>query len=210
DEPAGTITTKDRFAKIHTDWIDRNFSGGGQYSSIDAPVGSIPTVPKMNKVKAVSFLMNHNYDNGAKSVDQPAPTLMASRKHYYIVNPSHGGNTTSAEAPCPVIIARQDKSPLYLIQVEIAPAYIPVYDDDSEVMIRLKTFMALYGISDIKMRMLKISELLPIQGFPRDYKLYGNQSDQKKFIGNSVVPHVVKSWCEAMASACRELRKEAA
>ncbi|MCY1553875.1 C-5 cytosine-specific DNA methylase [compost metagenome] len=58
--------------------------------------------------------------------------------------------------------------------------------------------MSIYGIADIKMRMLKVPELKRIQGFPADYVLCGNQTDQKKFIGNSVVPHVVKSWCEAM------------
>ncbi|WP_442800899.1 DNA cytosine methyltransferase, partial [Sphingobacterium sp. UT-1RO-CII-1] len=42
-----------------------------------------------------------------------------------------------------------------------------------------------------------VQELKVIQGFPSDYKLYGNQSDQKKFIGNSVVPHVVTAWAEA-------------
>lgn len=31
-------------------------------------------------------------------------------------------------------------------------------------------------------------------------KLEGNQSDQKKFIGNSVVPHVVTAWALAMAT----------
>jgi DNA (cytosine-5)-methyltransferase 1 len=60
--------------------------------------------------------------------------------------------------------------------------------------------MCVYGLVDIKMRMLRVHELLRIQGFPANYKLAGNQSDQKKFIGNSVVPHVVKAWAEAMAS----------
>lgn len=41
-------------------------------------------------------------------------------------------------------------------------------------------------------------ELKKIQGFPEGYILEGNQSDQKKFIGNSVVPHVVKAWIEAL------------
>lgn len=34
-----------------------------------------------------------------------------------------------------------------------------------------------------------------------------NQSDQKKFIGNSVVPHVVKAWIEAMANRIVEFIK---
>ena len=52
--------------------------------------------------------------------------------------------------------------------------------------------MVLYEIVDIKMRMLKVKELLKIQGFPDKYVLKGNQSQQKKFIGNSVVPLVAE------------------
>ncbi|MCW8309635.1 DNA cytosine methyltransferase [Sphingobacterium sp. InxBP1] len=126
----------------------------------------------------------------------------------FIYNPSHGGHTTSIETGCPTIIARQDKAPLYFIQYQIDQnVRIEIYEDDSETMIKIKEFMAIYGISDIKMRMLKVSELKLIQGFPADYKLYGNQSDQKKFIGNSVVPHVVCAWAEAQG---KELLKLAA
>jgi DNA (cytosine-5)-methyltransferase 1 len=85
------------------------------------------------------------------------------------------------------------------VQVEQGPVSIAVFEGDSEIMIRIKQFMAAFGLVDIKMRMLRVHELLKIQGFPNDYKLAGNQSDQKKFIGNSVVPHVVKAWCEALA-----------
>lgn len=55
-----------------------------------------------------------------------------------------------------------------------------------------------YGIIDIRMRMLMVPELLKIQGIPEDYKMVGNQTDAKKFIGNSVVPHVVKAWTEKL------------
>ena len=46
--------------------------------------------------------------------------------------------------------------------------------------------MALYGLVDVKMRMLKIPELKRIMGFPANYKLVGTQAEQKKFIGNAV------------------------
>jgi DNA (cytosine-5)-methyltransferase 1 len=144
--------------------------------------------------------MPTSYDNMPKSVEEPAPTIQATRRHHYIVNPSHGGHSTSTEAPCPVIVARQDKAPLYLVQVENGQVSIAVFDGDSEICIRIKQFMAIYGLVDIKMRMLRVNELLLIQGFPVGYKLEGNQSDQKKFIGNSVVPHVVKAWTEALAT----------
>jgi DNA (cytosine-5)-methyltransferase 1 len=53
--------------------------------------------------------------------------------------------------------------------------------------------MVEYGITDIKMRMLKIPELLQIQGFPIDYKLIGTQTEQKKFIGNAVEVNQAKA-----------------
>jgi len=54
-----------------------------------------------------------------------------------------------------------------------------------------------------------VPELLKIQGFPENYQMVGNQSDHKKFIGNSVVPLVTKSWAEAMAIPLLELLKAA-
>lgn len=77
---------------------------------------------------------------------------------------------------------------------------IAVYDNDSEISVRIKEFMVIYNLVDIKMRMLRVLELLKIQGFPEEYNLEGNQSDQKKFIGNSVHPLVVKYWAEALAA----------
>lgn len=220
DEPAGTITTKDRFTKIQAVWLDKTYSGEHNHQSIDQPAGALLTNNKFQKVTCRPFIMDTNYNNVGSSIDEPKRALLASRRYSYIINPSHGGHSTSCDAPCPVIIARQDKSPLYLYTVidgEYADVSLENFlnDEDyeflksldivsenppSEMSIRLKIihFMQLYGISDIKMRMLKVSELKVIQGFPADYHLFGNQSDQKKFIGNSVVPHVVKAWCEAM------------
>jgi len=60
--------------------------------------------------------------------------------------------------------------------------------------------MALYGIVDIKMRMLKIPELNKIMGFPEDYVLVGTQADQKKFIGNAVEVTIARAWCEALCA----------
>lgn len=69
--------------------------------------------------------------------------------------------------------------------------------------------MALYGIIDIKMRMLKILELKKIMGFPEDYVLVGSQADQKKFIGNAVEVNMARVLCEALCKALskNELKK---
>ena len=67
-------------------------------------------------------------------------------------------------------------------------------------MAKIKRFMALYGIIDIKMRMLRIPELKRIMGFPSDYVLVGTQADQKKFIGNAVEVNMARVLCEALCS----------
>lgn len=211
DESCPSVTARENLSKMQLVWIERPFSGGGQHSSIEEPAGAIMAErAKLNKVYAKPFIQYTNYDNVGQSIDEPCAPLLASRHHYYVVNPSYFGHAHSVNEPCPVIIARQDKSPLYLMQILYADVFIPIYDDDSEVMRDIKVFMALYGIGDIKMRMLKVSELLPIQGFPIDYHLFGNQSDQKKFIGNSVHPLVPKHWAECMGGKLRDLRRMAA
>ncbi len=181
EDTAPTFGTKDTCALINPRFISREYKTP-THSSVNEPLGALPTVPKANLVNCKSF----------------------------ILNPSHGGHCTATNVPCVTIVARQDKAPLYLILYKLNNRIeIPIYEGDSTVMIKIKRFMALYGLSDIKMRMLKVSELILIQGFPKDYILEGNQTDQKKFIGNSVVPHVVTSWCEAMAMKNRERRMAA-
>jgi DNA (cytosine-5)-methyltransferase 1 len=199
ENPSPTITTKDRLALIQSEFfIDKHF-GASQNQSIEQPAGTILPTDKHRLVEAVPFVASTNFDNKPTSINDPLGTITANRKHHYLINPSWQGNTGDINNPCCVIVARQDKSPLYFVQVEQGPVSIAVFESDSEAMILIKEFMAAFCLVDIKMRMLRVPELLKIQGFPNNYKLAGNQSDQKKFIGNSVVPHVVKAWCEALA-----------
>jgi DNA (cytosine-5)-methyltransferase 1 len=199
DEPSPVIATNDRLSLVQPEYfIDKHY-GSAQNQSIDRPAGTILPNDKHRLVEAVPFIMPTNYNNEPKSIDEPLQTITANRKHHYIVNPSHGGHSTSTDNPCPVIVARQDKAPLYLVQIEKGRVAIAVYEGDSTIMIKIKEFMVVYELVDIKMRMLRVGELLKIQGFPEGYQLDGNQADQKKFIGNSVVPHVVKAWTIALA-----------
>lgn len=199
NEPSPTILAADKLAIAKPEYfIDKHY-GNAQNQSIDQPAGSIMTNDKHRLVEAVPFVMPTSYDNKPKSIEDPAPTIQATRRHHYLVNPSHGGHSTSTDSPCPVVIARQDKAPLYLVRVENGKLAIDIYETDTPFAVKIKQFMAVYGLIDIKMRMLRVHELLKIQGFPDQYVLCGNQSDQKKFIGNSVVPLVVKVWAEALA-----------
>lgn len=211
ESPAPTLRTKDSVSVIQPKYfLDKHFGRVAQNQSIEQPAGTLMTTDKHRLVEATPFVMPTNYNNKPTSIENPCPVITANRKHHYIVNPSHGGHSTSTEAPCPVIVARQDKAPLYLVQAESGAVSVPIYDTDTEICIKIKEFMALYNLADIKMRMLRIKELLTIQGFPDGYKLEGNQADQKKFIGNSVHPLVPKFWAEAMNAKIIECQKKSA
>ena len=194
DAPATTLTTKDRLSLI---WIDKQYgSGSNNHQSIDKPLGSITTVPKANMVKA--FIVDTQYNNIGQDIDRPLGVITANRKWHYLLNPAWGGSTGDVNNPCCVIVARQDKAPIYMISVKQGNYSIPVYDCDTEVMVNIKLFMAAFGIVDIKMRMLKIDELKLITGFSKDYILKGSQKDQKKFIGNAVPTILPKAMAEAL------------
>ena len=76
----------------------------------------------------------------------------------------------------------------------------PVADvaGDSEAMRELKEVCRQNGIADIYMRMLKVSELKLIMGFPADYYLSGSATKQKEMLGNAVVPQVSEAIARAM------------
>lgn len=83
-------------------------------------------------------------------------------------------------------------------------------DADSPMTAKIKEFMAMYGIIDIKMRMLKIIELKKIMGFPEDYVLVGTQAEQKKYIGNAVEVNVARAWCESLFVKILENKRKVA
>ena len=88
--------------------------------------------------------------------------------------------------------------PPYLITTEEGLG-IEVYETDSPMTIKVKEFMAIYGIIDIYMRMLNVSELKRIMGFPDDYVLIGTLAEQKKYIGNSVEVNMARVLCESIS-----------
>lgn len=210
-----TLSTKDRVTTVTVKhFIKRDFSeGGGQVSSVDIPAGGLTCVPKMHLMRVERFISDTSYNNVGSSVEETFNTILANRKHHYLINPQYGNGASTIDQPCFTLIARMDKRPPSIItplflQTEAGELGVIIYEEDSPYTKKIKEFMALYGIVDIKMRMLKVSELLVIQGFPSSYKLVGSQADRKKFIGNSVVPHVVKAWAEALAGRLEEFTNQ--
>ena len=222
DKPAPTIRTKDCCSLVSTRFFDMQY-GTGKCTSIHKPAGTVTATPKHNLITCRQWLMNTSFGNTGSSIEVPSQVITANRKWHYLVNPQYSSAGGNINSPCFTLIARMDKMPPYLAECTTEPKDIPsfiridgnvviyeIYDTDSPMTVKLKEFMALYGILDIKMRMLKIPELKRIMGFPDGYKLIGTQADQKKFIGNAVEVTMARVLCEAVSRKLRELRKVAA
>lgn len=213
DNPAGTVTTVDHHAFISV------FYGNGYNSDCDSVCPAITTKDKCALI-STSFLANE-YSGGGQvsSIDNPNPAVLTNPKqklisvnqiNHWLLNPQFTSAGSSVDSPCFTLIARMDKRPPYLVSYSEGVFCIPVYEDDSPNMVKIKHFMAMYGIYDIKMRMLKIEELTLIMGFPEDYVLIGTQADRKKFIGNAVEVNTSRQLCEALCASLRSYKEELA
>ena len=202
NQPCPTLLTKDRLSLVSPFFMNQ-YSGGGQVSDINSPCPAVTTTPKQNLVTCQPWIMNTAFSNVGSSIEEPSQTITANRKWHYLMNPQFNSAGGSVDSPCFTLIARMDKMPPYLVATESGQVAIEIYDNDSPMTVKIKEFMALYGIVDIKMRMLRIPELKKIMGFPEDYVLIGTQADQKKFIGNAVEVTQAKKNTEAL---CKRLR----
>lgn len=199
DEPAGTITTITHEAFLTA------YYGNGFNTSIEKPANTIPTKDRMALV--TSQFLDLQYGNGfPSSMESPSPTATGNPKQNlvsadrFLMNPQFASAGGSIDKPCFTLIARMDKMPPYLISTDKGVG-IKIYPTDSPMTVKIKQFMAAYGIVDIKMRMLNIAELKRIMGFPDTYVLIGTQGEQKKYIGNAVEVGLARVLCEELCSS---------
>jgi len=198
EEPNPTVTTKERHALVSVD--------------LNEPMPDVP----LNKVTITSkhFIDSQYGNGGVSSIETASPTIVNNPKQSivsaerFLANPySFKSNGGTIEKPCCTLIAHMDKAPLWLVTAEHGEICIAIFENDSPMIRKIKEFMAMYGIIDIKMRMLNIQELKRIMGFPEDYTLIGTQAEQKKFIGNAVEVNMSRVLCEALAARLENCQK---
>lgn len=280
NEAAPTVTTQNRLSKV---FISKYYSGKPAQKNIDVdgPAGAVTSGDHHSLINS-QYLVNTDFTNTASSINEPAKTILAGRRHKYLTTPQFifdkqfSSVANNLEVPSRTIIATQNKKPMYFITPDfligyhgqgenihsadnVSPAIttkdrlafikplnfidvnfgnsrvghsidvpcqglvanpkgslvevnflsdilcetelgigIVIYSDDSPTMIKIKEFMCENGIVDIKMRMLLVIELKRILGLGDDYILLGNQTDQKKMIGNAVHPLIPKAWFETL------------
>jgi len=204
EQPSPVIATQNRLGIIQTCFLQKYHGKGVNVHSIEEPARTIATKDQISKIQPIWLDKAYSGKHNHQSINCPAGTVLTNDKHSivnskFLLNPQWGINSgTSIEKPCFTLIARMDKTPPYLVSSNRGQLAIEIFESDSPATKLIKEFMACYGIVDVKMRMLKISELLKIQGFPDNYQLFGNQTNKKKFIGNAVHPLITKAWTKAL------------
>lgn len=190
EEPAHTVTAVDHHSLVSACFIQQRNSGTPEHKVIPVtrPARTITATGGNQELVQPVFIMRYNgqlnQSVNALSIENPAPTLTVKDRLAKI-------------------------QPQYLVVTESGDVAIEVYETDTESMRKIKEFMALYGIMDIRMRMLLIIELKQIMGFGKDYKLIGTQAEQKKYIGNAVEVTISMAMCLALVKKLDELKKAA-
>src|SRR5690606_8508048 len=136
EEPCPVVAAQNRLGLTSINFL-QSYYGNGNAHSENEPCPTISTVDRFGKVNVKYMVMSYSNGSNIRSVDVPAGTVVNNDKHNlvsaFIYNPQYSNNGNSIEAPCPVIIARQDKRPLSLVMCEQGDGFaIPIYEDDSE------------------------------------------------------------------------------
>lgn len=150
--------------------------------------------------------MNQQNHHNAPSIEDPCPTV-AVQNRLGLVKLNFLSKQFSGDPMSKNQSVEQPAGAVTLVTAEHGEICTAIFEDDSPMTKKIKKFMAMYGIIDIKMRMLNIQELKRIMGFPEDYTLIGTQAEQKKFIGNAVEVNMSRVLCEALCQSVVKFSK---
>lgn len=162
DQPISSIACSGGHHALCTPIVMDHFKGG-EIQDGTRPIGAQTTHDRYSLI--TPFIMNNNENNVPRQIDKPLVTLTTDN-HAYLCQPlvlgqQGGAQCRPIDEPCPTISCGGAIRGIF-----------PQLDDGR--------------IVDIRMRMLKPSELAAAHSFPADYIITGNRGEQVKQIGNSV------------------------
>lgn len=222
DKPLSTITTSGAHHMLCEPLIVDCIGHAGHAKPLDGPLGTQCTHDRYALVSP--FVMNNNMNNVPRDLDKPLPTLTTGN-HAYLCTPVLIGQQScaaarSADEPVPTIAtagAIQVATPVILdmsrpgghdsghVKSADGPMCTITTCDAMQVALPMLEDGRLI---DIRIRMLKPSELAAAHSFPKDYILTGNRGEQVKQIGNSVPVRTASALCEQMLKKYTKKRKE--
>jgi len=177
DKPVPTVATAGAISLIEPLLVE--YHGTSKPYQISKPVKTITTKDRFALLEPFLIKCCHGDDKRTMPIDKPVPTLTCSNENalvepfvFNIGQSSVNDRSRSIHEPLSTIVTKAE-------HCLIEPG------------MRL----------DIRFRMLKNHELKKAQGFPDDYILTGNTTEQTKQIGNAVPVNTAKALAKAAMSA---------
>lgn len=110
NEPANTVTTKDRTNKI-TLWIDKRYNGDHNHQSVNEPAATLTSVPKLALMRLNWLDKQYRGKENHQSINVPAGTLTANPKlammSAFIMPTNFDNAPTSLDNPIGTITANR-------------------------------------------------------------------------------------------------------
>lgn len=218
DLPLGSQPTHDRFSVVQPfiiDYFGLKHDHEHHVKGVDKPLPTLTT--ETHHYLCTPFIITEQTGNAPRCIDEPLRAQTTVRKDFLcqplVLGQQGGAECRPVDKPCPTIAtagAIRVATPVILDMSRpagndsghIGSADKPVrtittYDNMQVALPMLEDGRVI----DIRLRMLKPSELAAAHSFPADYKLTGNRGDQVKQIGNSVPCRTAAAICEAALSA---------
>ena len=173
DKPISTVTTSGAHHALCTPLV-LGQQGGAECRPITEPC---PTIATSGAIRVITpLVMDHQKNGKATPTDSPIGA-QPTHDRFSLITPLVMGRDACAccrpaEKPMPTLTCGGAMRGIF-----------PMLEDGRLV--------------DIRIRMLKPSELAAAHSFPSDYKLTGNRGDQVKQIGNSVPVMTAAAMCQA-------------
>ena len=192
--------------EFQMDMLGAGGPDGCRLRSVDEPM--VTQHAGGNRVALVKpFLVKLRNHETVEPIDAPITTVTCSGAHHVLCTPlvlgQHGGSECRpVDEPCPTIATAGDIRVItpfiFTEQNNNAPRSV---DEPVRTLTTVrKDYVCLPQLEDgrvvdIRIRMLKPSELAAAHSFPPDYKLTGTRGDMVKQIGNSVPVRTASAMC---------------
>lgn len=180
DKPLSTITTSGAHHMLCEPMVVDCIGHAGDPKSVDKPLGTQCTHDRF--ALCTPLIIGQQSCSKARPVDEPCPTIATSGAIRVatpvLLDMSRPGGKDSGHV-------RSADDPMCTITTcDAMQLALPMLEDGRFI--------------DIRIRMLKPSELAAAHSFPKEYILTGNRGEQVKQIGNSVPVMTAAALCEQM------------
>ena len=225
DEPIGAQTTHDRYSVVQPfvmDYFGLKHDHEHHVKSIDKPIPALTT--ETHHYLCQPLVLGQQSGAEARPIDKPCPTI-ATAGAIRVATPiildmsrpggHDSGHIRTADKPIQALTTCDNVQIATPIIVDmshpgdqnderrVSSGDDPIRTITTRNNAAVVTLPVLPDgrVIDIRLRMLKPSELAAAHSFPKDYKLTGNRSEQVKQIGNSVPCMTAAAICKAALCA---------